>query len=87
MQSHGEQRGHVGAVPGGEGALALQSVDELAPERDRGTEGQREREYQRLGEKEEEEEEERNDSKPLAPSPRHGGEGLGLAPQAGSFGG
>lgn len=39
MQSHGEQRGHVGAVPGGEGALALQSVDELAPERDRGTEG------------------------------------------------
>lgn len=38
MQSHGEQRGHVGAVPGGEGALALQSVDELAP----GTEGWRE---------------------------------------------
>lgn len=29
MQGHCEQRGHVGPVPGGEGALNLQGVDEL----------------------------------------------------------
>ena len=33
MQRHGEQRRHVGAVPGRESALALQGVDELAPGR------------------------------------------------------
>lgn len=29
MKSHGQQRGHVGPVSGGEGPLALQSMNEL----------------------------------------------------------